>query len=201
MSTLITLTGPSASGKTELMKRLVATGKIEKLVSHTTRPIRPGEVEGVDYYFTSKEWFEAEVEKGRFFQELRFSGNRYGTHQSEMDRVASLGKVSAVIVEPFGVKQFRKTVPSDVKVVTFYLDVSVETAFARYLTRISPESLDNRELLRYHAKRISDIQDEVLLWALELKYDAVFCNDEDDLTNLDIITKLILEELNLDHQS
>lgn len=201
MSILITLTGPSASGKTELMKRLVATGKIEKLVSHTTRPIRPGEVEGVDYYFTNPEWFEAEVKEGRFFQELKFAGNRYGTHQSEMDRVSNLGKVSAVIVEPYGVKQFLKTVSEDVKVLTFYLDVSVETAFARYLTRISPESLDNRELLRYHARRISDIQDEVLLWSLELKYDFVLHNDEDDISKLDILVERILENLPLDNQS
>lgn len=194
MTTLLTITGASASGKTELLKRLVATGKVEKLVSHTTRPMRPGEEEGVDYYFRDKDWFDQESDAGNFFQELNFSGNRYGTHKSEMERVMGLGKIPAVIVEPFGVHQFVRTVDDDVDVFKIFLEVGVDIAFERFLSRIPAEDIDNPERLEYHAKRMVGIVEEVQTWSRRFVYDLVLNNNSRDPHNLDALTQIVLEE-------
>ena len=81
--TLFIVSGPSGSGKTSLVKALTEKmpGTVVS-VSHTTRPRRPGEVDGKDYYFTSVEAFTEMVENGEFLERAEVFGNYYGTSQA-----------------------------------------------------------------------------------------------------------------------
>lgn len=74
----IALVGPSASGKTEISSHMVERGAAVKVPSYTTRPMREGEVEGVDYKFITQETFLEMENEGRFYESTRYAGNAYG---------------------------------------------------------------------------------------------------------------------------
>ena len=87
---LIILSGPSGSGKTTVIQRLLADppGPLRLSVSATTRPPRPDEREGVDYYFWTRDHFERELQRGSFLEHAQVHGNYYGTLRREVERFA-----------------------------------------------------------------------------------------------------------------
>jgi guanylate kinase len=104
---IITLTGPSGSGKTTIVKKLMAEfpDEFDEAISFTTRDMRPGETEGVEYYFISEEKYAEMEAAGEFLETVNFNGKNYGSTFAEADR-ASDGKDAFVIVEPHGVDQW-----------------------------------------------------------------------------------------------
>jgi guanylate kinase len=88
------ITGPSGAGKGTLIKRLLdRQPELEVAVSATTRPQRPGEVNGREYWFLSEAEFVERIEAGDFLEHVEFVGGRYGTLSSELDRIAAEGHV------------------------------------------------------------------------------------------------------------
>src|SRR5438094_3832953 len=87
MGPLIILSGPSGSGKSTIMRRLLEAKKwpMRLSVSVTTRKPRPGELDGVDYYFCNKQAFEAEAAAGGFLERAEVYGNYYGTLRREVE--------------------------------------------------------------------------------------------------------------------
>ena len=85
MKNIYVLVGQSASGKDTLLNNLLNLGIGTKLVSHTSRPIRNGEIEGKSYYFKSRDWFEEN--KKDFIQLLEFNNWYYGLHKEELNKV------------------------------------------------------------------------------------------------------------------
>ena len=81
---LFIISGPSGAGKGTICKRLVEDTKVEVSVSMTTRNPRPGEEEGVSYYFTTKEAFCKEIEAGGFLEHAEVYGNYYGTPRAKV---------------------------------------------------------------------------------------------------------------------
>lgn len=176
LNTLLTITGPSGSGKTELLKMLSATGDFEKLVSVTTRPPRPGEVEGVDYYFVGKDEFESMSSAGLLLQEVSFNGFQYGTSADEFTRVQGLGKVPAVIVEPSGVSHFKSLEQQHGFVVkSLFVTAGLQTLIERSLLRLAGEPIDP-VLVPYFSRRILATVDEHAKWSYLVKYDFTLYN-------------------------
>ncbi len=103
---LITLTGPSLSGKSTLEKMLSENG-CEHLVSTTTRHPRAGEEHGEHYYFVSKEEFERGIREDNFIENIHFDGNYYGVSKDEAERAFKKGKPAVVVCEPNGAKQMH----------------------------------------------------------------------------------------------
>lgn len=101
---LLTITGPSLTGKSELAKILKPLG-FEELVSTTTRPARTGETEGVNYNFVSFEKFEEMSKKNLMIQKNPVGNNMYGLSKAAFDNVISKGKNGIVVVAPDGAKQ------------------------------------------------------------------------------------------------
>lgn len=81
---MIILTGPSASGKTATCLYLQAHYGIKKVITHTTRPIRDGELNDVDYHFVSKDEFENLKKDNAFIETVSYNGNFYGTSRKEV---------------------------------------------------------------------------------------------------------------------
>ena len=81
---MIVLVGASASGKTEVTKVLAKKYNIQKFITHTTRPIRVGEENGVDYFFVTKEEFEELLKQDFFIEHTLYNGNYYGTSKKEV---------------------------------------------------------------------------------------------------------------------
>ena len=95
------VTGPSGAGKGTLIKGLLErVDGLEVAVSATTRPRRPGEVDGHEYWFLSDAEFTQRVEAGEFLEHVSYvSGRRYGTLRSEIDRIAAEGRICVLELE------------------------------------------------------------------------------------------------------
>ena len=97
-TTPLVIMGPSGCGKETLHKRLRRQypHHFAFSVSYTTRAPRPGEVDGVNYFFVTKEQFQARIESGDFLEHVTFSGNQYGTSKSYLELLAKQGRVEFV---------------------------------------------------------------------------------------------------------
>jgi len=111
------ITGPSGVGKGTLIRGLLARiPELELSVSATTREPRPGEVDGVDYHFLSDAEFDRKVTAGAFVEHAAYSGRRYGTLRSELERRTAAGVPVVLEIEVQGARQVRQTLPSAVQV-------------------------------------------------------------------------------------
>ena len=109
------ITGPSGAGKGTLIKRLVERHpELEVAVSATTRPQRPNETNGREYWFLSEEEFVERIEAGAFLEHVEFVGGRYGTLASEMDRIAAEGRVCVLELEIDGARTVQDDVDQSV---------------------------------------------------------------------------------------
>ena len=107
MRTILTLTGPSCSGKSTLEKMLKQAG-FENVISTTTRPMREGEVNGKSYYFVDKSEFKRLAACDAFVETVHFNGNYYGVSAKEVERVFAMNRPVVVVVEPEGLRQIRE---------------------------------------------------------------------------------------------
>lgn len=105
---IMTLTGPSASGKSTLEQMLVDTGVFERAISTTTRKMREGEVQGQAYHFVERDDFEHAVMCGEMVEHVEFAGNLYGLHAIDVNRCFAQGKPVVAVVEPEGCRQISE---------------------------------------------------------------------------------------------
>jgi guanylate kinase len=111
------ITGPSGAGKGTLIKRLCeSVPGLELSVSATTRPPRAGEVEGRDYHFLDRAEFDRRARAGEFLEHATYSGNRYGTLRSEVERRLEAGRSVLLEIEVQGARQVRAAMPEAVLV-------------------------------------------------------------------------------------
>lgn len=110
---LIVFTGPSGVGKGTLLRALRHRYPALKLsVSATTRSPRPGEVNGQDYYFVSRDEFRAMVEQGELLEWAEFAGNLYGTPKTPVINEIEAGQWVILEIELEGARQVRETFPN-----------------------------------------------------------------------------------------
>lgn len=158
MSSVYVITGPSGVGKGTLIKALrQAIPELELSTSATTRVPRAGEDDGVDYHFLEPAEFERRVEAGEFLEHATYSGNRYGTLRSEVDRRRVRGAPVVLEIEVQGARQVRESMPEAVQI---------------FIAPPSPEAL--RERLR---GRGTD-SDEVIDARLRVAVDELAAQDE-----------------------
>ena len=107
----IVMAGPSGSGKSTLLKRLMAEFPdcFAFSVSHTTRKPRPGEENGREYHFVTREQMIQEVKDGKFIESAEFSGNMYGTSVKSVQNAVDTGKICILDIDMQGVKSVKKT--------------------------------------------------------------------------------------------
>jgi guanylate kinase len=142
---LLVITGPSGVGKGTLIRGLrERIPELELSVSATTRHPRPGEEDGVDYHFLTQEEFEQRAAAGEFVEHASYSGNRYGTLRSELERRLKAGVPVVLEIEVQGARQVRSTLPDAFQV--FIAPPSVEALRARLVGRGTdePDQVDER---------------------------------------------------------
>ncbi|XP_059551781.1 guanylate kinase isoform X8 [Myotis daubentonii] len=107
----VVLSGPSGAGKSTLLKRLLQDhGSIFGFsVSHTTRDPRPGEENGKDYYFVTREVMQRDIAAGDFIEHAEFSGNLYGTSKAAVRVVQAMNRICVLDVDLQGVRNLKKT--------------------------------------------------------------------------------------------
>lgn len=112
---LAVLSGPAGSGKTTLAERLIRNDpKIRRAVTATTRQPRPGEQDGVDYYFLSREEFQRRIANDEFLEYTVFNGNYYGTPHKELDESLARGGVVLLVIEVDGAESIKFFYPEAV---------------------------------------------------------------------------------------
>ena len=112
-SPVFVVTGPSGAGKGTLIRAILERiPELEVAISATTRPQRPGEENGREYWFLSDEEFTTRVEDDAFLEWVEYvSRRRYGTLRSEIDRIAALGRVCVLELETDGAMRVQADVP------------------------------------------------------------------------------------------
>jgi len=175
---LFIVSAPSGAGKTTLCKELVsASPKLKFSISHTTRRIRPGEVDNRDYTFISREEFKRMIEKDDFIEWAEIHGEFYGTSRKRLEELMNSGNDVILDIDTQGAMQLRKRYRDGVYI--FVLPPSLEVLVKRLEKRMT-NSRDEIE------KRLSRAVDEIKAYQ---EYDYVIINDifEDALKELEAI--------------
>lgn len=172
---LFIVSAPSGAGKTSLVKTLRNTlGGLAVSVSHTTRAQRPGEADGRDYYFVSREEFDRMAEAGEFLEYARVFDNCYGTARSTVEAALAQGEDVLLEIDWQGARQVRTLLPGCVSI--FILPPSR----AALKSRLSGRGQDDPEII---ARRMADAISEMSHYG---EYDYLVINDvfEDALADL-----------------
>ncbi|XP_043116700.1 guanylate kinase isoform X1 [Puntigrus tetrazona] len=107
----VVMSGPSGAGKSTLLKRLLKEfeGVFGFSVSHTTRSPRPGEENGKDYHYVTREVMQAAIAQGEFIENAEFSGNMYGTSKAAVQAVQAKNLICILDIDMQGVKNIKRT--------------------------------------------------------------------------------------------
>lgn len=166
---LIVLSGPSGVGKNTVLNQVISqVPGLSYSISATTRKPRPGEVDGVHYFFCNQEHFTDLINQGQLLEWAEFCGNRYGTPREFVEKRLGLGYDVILDVDIQGAAQIAERMPAAVKI--FLLPPSLEALRERIVARgaETEQEIEGRLCAaRQEIKRIVD-------------YDYVVCNDNLD---------------------
>ncbi|WP_417531521.1 guanylate kinase [Marinobacter lipolyticus] len=143
--TLYVISAPSGAGKTSLVAEMLRSDeKLGVSVSHTTRPMREGEQDGVNYHFVSRDEFEAMIGRGDFLEHADVFGNYYGTSQVWVRETLAKGRDVILEIDWQGAEQVRRLIPECVGI--FIVPPSPEVLRARLTGRgtDAPEVVERR---------------------------------------------------------
>jgi len=176
LGVLLVVSGPSGSGKTTLCRQLADQGEVVYAVSATTRPPRTGEVHGRDYYFFTKEEFQAQLEHGQFFEYAEVHGNYYGTLKTYVTENLSRGVDVVMDIDVQGAAQIRAC--DDALVQRCLTDVFILPPSVEALK----ERLDNRgtDSAAVLELRLTNALTEIAHWH-EYKYALVSSTRAEDI--------------------
>lgn len=165
---LIVFSGPSGVGKGTVRQEIFSTPdrKFEYSVSMTTRAQRPGEVDGKDYFFRSREEFEELIRNGQMLEYAEYVGNYYGTPLTYVNETLDKGIDVFLEIEVQGALQVKKKVPDAVFIFLTPPDLN------ELQERLVGRGTDSEEVI---AKRIERAREEI---ALMSEYDYAIVNDE-----------------------
>ena len=172
---LITITGPSLTGKSKLAE-LLKPYDFESIVTTTTRPPRKGEIDGVHYHFVSVEKFKSMIEEDLFLENAQVGKNFYGVSKPAFEFVLNKGKKCMAVVEPEGARQIAKYCDKhNIQLYQIFVDNPTQILVERFLKRYKNDDL---ALDTVYATRIIDmLQKEPKNW-IEPAYNGVDSYDQ-----------------------
>jgi guanylate kinase len=166
---MFVLSSPSGAGKTTMSRALMAEDSgITMSVSATTRSPRPGEVDGVDYYFVSHDQFQSMVEENALLEWATVFGNRYGTPRAPVESALADGRDVLFDIDWQGTQQLQQTDAASDLVRVFILPPRLEELERRLKNR----NTDHPEVI---ADRMARARDEISHWG---EYDYILVNDD-----------------------
>ena len=157
---LLVVSGPSGSGKTTLCRQVADAGEARYSISCTTRAPRPGEVDGTDYHFLSREEFECRLQAGAFLEHALVHGNRYGSLKSEVLSHLNGGVDVVMDIDIQGAAQVRNCADPEIRraaVDLFVMPPSEE----ELLARLSGRGTDGAQTI---ALRMANALEEMRHW-------------------------------------
>lgn len=186
---LFIVAAPSGGGKTSLVNQLILSmPQMELSVSHTTRPARPKEKDGKDYFFVTKEHFLDMVKQHAFLEHAQVFENFYGTSKQQIEERLSQGIDIVLDIDWQGAQQIRKLIPEAISI--FLLPPSLDTLRERLQNR-QQDKLDVIE------KRMHQAQAELTHYE---EFDYLIVNKEFDIALEQLKSIVIAERLKKDIQ-
>ena len=162
---LFVLSAPAGGGKTTLANLLLKeVPNLVKITTCTTREPRPGEKNGVDYFFLSKEEFERKIREGAFLEYAVVHGNYYGTPKEEVLKEINKGNDVLLVIDVQGMRQIKRNFKD---VVTIFL---IPPSFDELINRMKKRG-DSEEEIK---KRLETAKKELKAWK---EYDYIVIND------------------------
>ena len=191
---LFVVSAASGTGKTSLVKALLErVSNLHVSVSHTTRPQRPGELEGVHYHFTSQKEFLAQVEQAGFIEYAEVFGNYYGTSQDTVKQQLAKGHDVLLEIDWQGAERVRRLFPE-----------------SKQIFILPPSQFDLRQRLSNRGTDSVEVIEHRLSCAVEdmqqfINFDYVIINDDfnkalNDLASVIIANRLVLTQQAERHQ-
>ncbi len=186
---LYIISAPSGAGKTSLVKRLLA--EVEQLsvsVSHTTRPMRPGEVNGSDYFFVSVDSFKAMIAQRAFLEYAQVFDNFYGTSQQAVEDNLKNGIDVILEIDWQGAQQIRDMLPECWSI--FILPPSIEVL----QQRLQGRGQDSQEII---ARRMADAVTEM---SHHDEFDYLLVNDDFNQALIELKSIILANRLQKERQ-
>ncbi|WP_043109727.1 guanylate kinase [endosymbiont of unidentified scaly snail isolate Monju] len=189
-SILFIVSAPSGAGKTSLLRELLARDSGLRLsVSHTTRPMRPGEQDGVHYHFVDVETFQHLVAEQAFIEHARVFDNYYGTSEAGVREQLAAGHDVVVEIDWQGARQVRARFPEAVSI--FIAPPSIEALHER----LGARGQDSEEVIE---RRMRDARAELSHYA---EYDYLVINDRFETALEDLAHIVAAERLRTQRQA
>jgi len=189
LGTLYVISAPSGAGKTSLVKALLEQDKqVCVSVSHTTREMRPGEVDGKDYNYVAMDQFNSMIEQGQFLEFAEVFTNKYGTSQTWVEQQLQQGMDVILEIDWQGAQQVRRLMPDCVSV--FILPPSTEAL----RERLTGRGQDGEEVINH---RMSEALSEMSHYN---EYDFLIINDQFDVALQEMQTVFSARRLELSRQ-
>ena len=163
---LFILSAPSGAGKTTVSRRLREEGLARVSISHTTRPPRPGEEEGREYFFVDRDEFTRMQNAGLFLESAEVYGNLYGTSAEWVQSQLGRGQNVLLEIDTQGAGKVKRALPAAVSI--FLRPPSLEAL----RQRLTGRGQDSPEVV---ARRLAGAKNEM---ARENEYDCVIINDD-----------------------
>lgn len=186
---LYTVSAPSGAGKTSLVKALLdQCPALQVSISHTTRPQRPGEINGVNYHFINHSVFTEMVSRSEFLEQAEVFGNLYGTSQSWVEKTLTAGQDVILEIDWQGAQQIRRLMPDSIGI--FILPPSLEAL----LQRLNGRGQDDDAVIK---KRMALAHDEIAHYA---EADYLVVNDTFDKALADLAAIIRAQPLQLKNQ-
>ncbi|MBP2058122.1 guanylate kinase [Lactobacillus colini] len=184
MNKIIIIAGPSGVGKTTVSNYLQEKYHIPRVVTHTTRPMRKGEVDGISYYFED----DLSFEKLHFFEHVRYGDYQYGSSKEALQRAWDKNNLASLIVETDGVKSYLEALGEQVYFI--YLTVKDFDTLTKRLIERGDDPLEiQRRLNSAEFKRDLHLRPELKKQAHILEND----NWKDTAVYLDRVVKMLSE--------
>ena len=187
--TLYTVSAPSGAGKTSLVKALVEkTNNVQVSVSHTTRNIRPKEIDGVNYHFVKRDTFMSMVKTNSFLEHAQVFTNYYGTSTAWVEKTLNHGIDVILEIDWQGAQQVRKQMPRAQSV--FILPPSRKAL----RQRLTGRGQDDKNVID---QRMAEAKNEISHY---VEADYMIINDDFDLALTDFQSILLSQRLKLEKQ-
>ncbi len=188
--TLYTVSAPSGAGKTSLVKALLERCEgLQVSVSHTTRPIRPGETDGINYHFVTEAEFTAMLDQAAFLEHAQVFGNFYGTSQHWVEEQLAAGGDVILEIDWQGADQVKRLLP-DTRAI-FILPPSRETLEQRLTSR----GQDERAIIE---SRMAEAVQEMSHY---IESDFLVINQDFDVALSDLVAIVTSQRLQTDRQA
>jgi len=187
---MLVLSSPSGAGKTSISRRLLELNPDLRLsISMTTRPQRPGETEGKDYFFVSDEEFKRHCDGGSFLEYARVFDHFYGTPRQPVEETLSQGKDILFDIDWQGTQSLSQSARGDL--VTIFI---LPPSWQELERRLQSRAQDTKNIVQ---KRMAKARNEMSHWA---EYDYVLINDDLDTTVHRVHSILTAERLKRSRQ-